>query len=219
MSLLSAMLTHGLTGRDPRAQVEGTAEGTATMTLARTASRRAWPIRDVCMQQGHDLHPARPDKGAHLLPFFKADTRLLASRSPGLWPFLCDRYFVSTAEDDPARSLVQRVRDDPASAPHIPECLSCNLTDCAYATASLSKSNSYIALTCSGPAVPYTVILDAKTGRVSVFIAASEGSLTKVDPHSRPPGEKRIGRVKRSEIRLCWWAEIGPRQSFRQLVD
>lgn len=69
---------------------------------------------------------------------------------------------MSTKDGDPGQSLVQRVRDDPKGAPHAPECLSCNLTDCLYATASLSKNNSYVALTCSGPAVPYTVILSAK---------------------------------------------------------
>ncbi|KAK3930969.1 Venom dipeptidyl peptidase 4 [Frankliniella fusca] len=68
-------------------------------------------------------------------------------------------YFVSTAEDDPKRALVQRVKDDPAGAPHKPECLSCSLAECLYATAALSKNNSYIALTCSGPGVPYTSIL------------------------------------------------------------
>lgn len=77
-------------------------------------------------------------------------------------------YFVSTAPDDPAVSLVQRVRDDPTGAPHEPECLSCNLTDCKYATASLSAANSYIALTCSGPDVPYTVIM--KTADKSVVM-------------------------------------------------
>lgn len=67
-------------------------------------------------------------------------------------------YFVSTAEGDPKRALVQRVKDDPVGAPHKPECLSCNVTDCLYATAALSKNNSYIALTCSGPGVPFTAI-------------------------------------------------------------
>ncbi|XP_034243317.1 venom dipeptidyl peptidase 4 isoform X2 [Thrips palmi] len=71
-------------------------------------------------------------------------------------------YFVSTKEGDPGQSLVQRVRDDPKGAPHVPECLSCNLTNCMYATASLSKKNGYVALTCAGPDVPYTAILSTK---------------------------------------------------------
>ena len=72
------------------------------------------------------------------------------------------RYFESTSDRDPAQSLVQRVRDDPAGAPHQPECLSCNLTNCLWATGSVSKLNGYLALTCGGPDVPYTTIVSLK---------------------------------------------------------
>lgn len=135
-------------------------------------------------------------------------------------------YFVSTKEGDPGQSLVQRVRDDPSGAPHVPECLSCNLTDCSYATASLSKANSYVALTCAGPGVPYTVILStAGSAPAQVMDWEQNAAVRQALATKRLPTKKRmtVGLPQGFTAQVMLWlppdADLSGSTKYPMLVD